>query len=79
VVTLVKLIVQAVVLTVDWLPASVWVMSFAQHDQPLGAVVPGVITSVLAPVDPPQLTCPAHAPPFCTESEAHAPVPLSVA
>jgi len=67
--------VQAVALTADWLPTSVCVTSLEEQARPFGAVNPGVIVSVLAPVVPVQVIWPLQEPPFCVEVVAQAPVP----
>src|SRR5271167_613076 len=68
--------VQEVVPTTDCRKAFAVVMSFAQQDHPFGAVVPGAMMNVLAPVVPVHLASPAHDPPCCVVIVAQAPVPV---
>jgi len=69
-------IVQAVAPVADCLKIFAPVVrSDAQHDQPFGAVLPGAMISVLAPVELLHLMVPAHAPPAPLLVEEQAPVP----
>src|SRR5215475_5355015 len=73
-----KLMTGAVRLAADWDPARVWVISFAQHVQPFGAVGPRVRMTVDFPVLPVHWKVPAVAPPAWVVIVAHAPVPERV-
>jgi len=78
-VTVANLIVQVVVLCPNCAPATPAVSSELEQDQPFGAVVPGVIVTVLAPVLAVHLNDPDHAPPVCALMVPHDPVPESPA
>jgi hypothetical protein len=53
------------------------IRSCAEQDQPLGAVVPGVIVIVLAAVLLVHLNVPAQVPPTIVVTVEHAPVPVT--